>query len=105
MTVNFGLQLLVDLTSVSFVDKIGYRASMLLAHGFAAAGLVFLDFHGDDAVRRRRRAVCQPVGAISGAFGDDFTKGILAAVLFPLLLLAGILFIKKAQKKKTAKGF
>lgn len=45
------------------------------------------------------------VGAISGAFGDDFTKGILAAALFPLLLLAGILLIRKAQKKKTAKGY
>lgn len=42
VTVNFGLQLLVDLTAVSFVDKIGYRTSMLLAHGFAAAGLLFL---------------------------------------------------------------
>lgn len=42
ITLNFGLQLLVDLVSISFVDKIGYRASMLIAHGFAAAGLVFL---------------------------------------------------------------
>lgn len=42
ITVNFGLQLLVDLVSVKFVDKIGYRASLLIAHGFAAAGLMFL---------------------------------------------------------------
>ncbi len=42
ITVNFGLQLLVDLVSVSFVDRIGYRASLLIAHGFAAAGLIML---------------------------------------------------------------
>lgn len=42
VTVNFGLQLLVDLASVGFVDKIGYRASIVLAHVFAFAGLVFL---------------------------------------------------------------
>ena len=42
VTLNFGLQLLVDLTSVSFVDRIGYRASMVLAHALAAAGLALL---------------------------------------------------------------
>ena len=42
VTINFGLQLLVDLASVSFVDRIGYRASMVLAHSLAAAGLALL---------------------------------------------------------------
>lgn len=42
VTINFGIQLLVDLVSVKFVDKIGYRVSMLLAHGFAAAGILSL---------------------------------------------------------------
>jgi fucose permease len=42
ITINFGIQLLVDMLSVGFVDKIGYRASMLLAHIFVAAGLVSL---------------------------------------------------------------
>ena len=42
VTINFGLQLLVDLVSVSFVDRIGYRSSMVLAHALAAAGLVLL---------------------------------------------------------------
>lgn len=42
VTINFGLQLLVDLVSVSFVDRIGYRKSMVLAHALAAAGLVLL---------------------------------------------------------------
>ncbi|MFG6353236.1 MAG: MFS transporter, partial [Oscillospiraceae bacterium] len=42
VTFNFGLQLLVDLASVGFVDRIGYRASMALAHALAAAGLALL---------------------------------------------------------------
>lgn len=42
VTVNFGLQLIIDLLSIGFVDKIGYRASALLAHIFSAAGLILL---------------------------------------------------------------
>lgn len=42
ITFNFGLQLAVDLASVAFVDRIGYRASLVLAHLFAAAGLLLL---------------------------------------------------------------
>ena len=42
ITFNFGLQLLVDLASVAFVDKIGYRTSMVLAHVLAALGLAAL---------------------------------------------------------------
>lgn len=42
VTFNFGVQLLVDLLSVGFVDKIGYRASMVLAHVLSAAGLLLL---------------------------------------------------------------
>ena len=44
VTVNFGLQLLVDLLSVGFVDKIGYRVSMIIAHGAAALGFLGLVF-------------------------------------------------------------
>lgn len=42
ITVNFLVQLLVDILAVGFVDKLGYRASMLLAHLCAAAGLASL---------------------------------------------------------------
>lgn len=47
ITVNFVVQLLVDLLSAGFVDKIGYRASMVTAHIFAAAGLGMLTFMPD----------------------------------------------------------
>ena len=42
VTFNFGVQLLVDLLSIGFVDKIGYRASMVIAHIMSAAGLLLL---------------------------------------------------------------
>ena len=42
ITFNFGIQLLIDLLSAGFVDRIGYRASIMLAHIFAAAGLLGL---------------------------------------------------------------
>lgn len=42
VTFNFGVQLLVDLLSIGFIDRIGYRVSMVLAHFFAAAGLASL---------------------------------------------------------------
>lgn len=44
ITVNFGLQLLVDVLSVTFVDRIGYRASMIIAHLCAVTGFVFSDY-------------------------------------------------------------
>lgn len=42
VTVNFCVQLFVDLISARFVDKIGYRPCIVAAHVFAAAGLVGL---------------------------------------------------------------
>lgn len=42
VTINFGIQLIVDLLSAGFVDKIGYRVSIVLAHVFAALGLFLL---------------------------------------------------------------
>lgn len=42
ITFNFGMQLLIDLLSTKFVDRIGYRASMILADACAAAGFILL---------------------------------------------------------------
>lgn len=39
---NFVVQLSVDAISIKFVDRIGYRASVMIAHGFSAAGLLLL---------------------------------------------------------------
>lgn len=47
ITINFLIQLGVDLLSAGVVDKLGYRTCVLLAHGYAAAGLVLLAFLPD----------------------------------------------------------
>lgn len=63
VTINFIIQLVVDLLSVSFVDKIGYRASMLIAHILAAIGLASL-----------------PV--LPGLFADPFLGLLLAVCVY-----------------------
>ncbi len=42
ITFNFGVQLVVDLVSGLFVDRIGYRAAMILADACCALGLILL---------------------------------------------------------------
>lgn len=42
ITLNFGIQLVIDMLSAGFVDKIGYRASTIIAHVCSAAGLALL---------------------------------------------------------------
>ena len=42
ITFNFGLQLLIDMTSTPFIEKIGYRASMLLSNACVIAGLLMI---------------------------------------------------------------
>ena len=39
-TINFAIQLIVDLLSAKFIDRIGYRRSVVAAHVFAAGGLI-----------------------------------------------------------------
>ena len=42
ITLNFAIQLVIDLLSAGFIDRIGYRASAILAHVCSAAGLILL---------------------------------------------------------------
>ncbi|MDR2974631.1 MAG: MFS transporter [Propionibacteriaceae bacterium] len=65
VTVNFGVQLLVDAAAISFVDRIGYRTSMILAHVMAAAGLVALTILPD-------------------AVGDPFIGFLLAVIIYAI---------------------
>lgn len=47
ITVNFIIQLFVDMLSAGFIDKIGYRAAVISAHISSAAGLILLTFLPD----------------------------------------------------------
>lgn len=42
VTINFGIQFIIDFVSAGFIDKIGYKISIIIAHIFAAAGLIML---------------------------------------------------------------
>lgn len=42
ITFNFCIQLLIDALSARFIDRIGYRASVMLAHICSASGLVLI---------------------------------------------------------------
>ncbi|MBP5432099.1 MFS transporter [Ruminococcus sp.] len=42
ITANFGIQLVIDLFSAFYVDRIGYRKAIIAAHIFSAAGLILL---------------------------------------------------------------
>ena len=42
ITMNFGIQLLIDSTSTPFIEKIGYRASMLISNACVIIGLILL---------------------------------------------------------------
>ncbi len=42
ITFNFGLQLLIDMFSTPFIEKIGYRASMLISNATVIMGLLLL---------------------------------------------------------------
>lgn len=42
VTFNFGFQLVIDFLSAGFIDKIGYRTSVVIAHICSASGLISL---------------------------------------------------------------
>lgn len=42
ITINFIVQLIIDISSTGFADKIGYKASVIIAHICSTAGLILL---------------------------------------------------------------
>ena len=64
-TLNFLVQLTVDALSAGFVDKIGYRISVILAHVFSAAGLILL-------------------GILPGIMTDSYAGILISVVLYAI---------------------
>ena len=62
VTVNFCIQLFVDFIAAKFVDKIGYRISIVAAHLFAGTGLILM-------------------GVLPFAFADPYL-GLICAIVF-----------------------
>ncbi len=65
ITINFVVQLLVDLLSARWIDKIGYRRAIVAAHLFAAAGLIGL-------------------GIFPELFSDAYAGLLLAVILYAI---------------------
>lgn len=89
ITFNFLIQLVVDLLSAGFVDKIGYRAAAVLAHAFAAAGLFLLTI-------------------LPECTGDPFTGLMTAVVIYALggglleVLISPIIEALPSENKEKA---
>lgn len=76
--VNFGTQLLTDFLSARFIDVIGYRASMLLAHGFAVFGLAGFTWLPESApVPFAGLALAMACGAVGG--------GLIEVIISPIV--------------------
>lgn len=78
ITINFFLQLCVDLASAFFIDKIGYRACAFIANAFAALGLALLTI--------LPRALPDPfVGLFLSVFVYALGGGLLEVVVSPIV--------------------
>jgi MFS family permease len=80
ITCNFGVQLLIDLFSARWADRIGYRVSIVAAHLFAAAGLAGLGFLPDlFADHYLGLIVCVVLYAIGGGLAEVLVSPIVEA--------------------------
>ncbi len=78
VTVNFGTQLLVDLLSAKFADKIGCRRLIVAAHILAAAGLVLLGIL-PDLLPSPYLGIC--ISVIVYAIGGGLTEVLISPIL------------------------
>ena len=92
-TLNFGIQLLVDAASAGFVDRIGYRASIVIAHAMAAVGIAMLALAGDVGCG----AGPTFVGTLAGVFGEDLRPAFICAVIFPILMILALVLYKNRR--------
>ena len=95
-TLNFGIQLLVDAASAGFVDRIGYRASIVIAHAMAAVGIAMMALAGDVGCG----AGPTFVGTRAGVFGEDLRPAFICAVIFPILMILALVLYKKSVVSK-----
>ena len=76
--VTFVIQILVDLFSTNFIDKIGYRVCAGLAHVMAAAGFIMLGFFPD--------MFSDPyVGILTACFFYSFGSGLIEVLVSPVV--------------------
>lgn len=78
VTINFCTQIIIDLLSAKYADKIGYRAAAIAAHVMAAAGLILLgilpDLFSDPYI-----GIC--VAVVIYAIGGGLTEVIISPIV------------------------
>jgi len=78
VTMNFLIQLSVDAACMGFIDRIGYRAGIVLAHAFAGAGLVMMALLPD--------ALANPyTGLVLATIVFSIGSGLLEVVTSPIM--------------------
>lgn len=80
ITMNFGIQIVVDLIAAKYVDRIGYRASMQIAHGAVVVGLgamSFLPFMIDPFAGL---CICAALNAVGGGLTEVVVSPIIEAL-------------------------
>lgn len=112
-------QLLIDLAATQFADKIGYRTCVVASQVLSAVGLVLMAIlpevlpipfigilisvvlyaMGSGLIE----VLVSPamVGSLSEMAGGNLKTGLFAATLFPIVLVFGLLILKKKVSKAT----
>ena len=69
---NFAIQMLIDFLAIKFIDKIGYRIPIVLAHVFSALGLIMLGILPFFINPYIAILICFFINAISGGLIEVF---------------------------------
>ncbi len=80
IAMNFGVQIATDLIAAKYVDKIGYRAAMILAHSMVVAGLGGMSFLPFVTVPFAGLCVCSALNAIGGGLTEVIVSPIVEAL-------------------------
>ena len=78
--VNFCIQIAVDLSSAFFIDRLGYRASMVLAHSLSAAGLSLMSVLPFVLDAYAGLIVCTALSALGGGLLEVAVSPIVEAL-------------------------
>ena len=80
ITVNFGIQLLIDLFSAPFIEKIGYRASMILSNAAVITGFLLMTvLPGNVLDPFAGMLLCICINAIGGGLQEVLVSPIVEA--------------------------
>ena len=78
VTLNFGVQILVDLMAVRYIDRIGYRAGVVAAHVFAVLGLCCFGMLPEIMVDKYAAIV---IAMVLNAIGGGLTEVLISPIV------------------------